>query len=58
MRPIEAALRDILTAGLMAPSAEKRHDLRFLVECCQGNLLPTDLAAWIAAPHRGMLALT
>ena len=57
MRPTEAALRDILTAGLMAPSAENKHDLRFLIEREQVSLIPTERAAWVAAPHRGMLAL-
>lgn len=57
MRPAEATLREILTAGLRAPSAENKHDLRFTVETCQIGLIPTDRASWVAAPHRGMLAL-
>jgi hypothetical protein len=57
MRPADATLRDILAAGLLAPSAENKHDLRFAVERGQVGLVPTGRAAWVAAPHRGMLAL-
>jgi hypothetical protein len=57
MTPAADTLRELLAAGLLAPSAENRHDLRFVLEHDQVGLVPTDRASWSAAPHREMLTL-
>jgi hypothetical protein len=57
-RPPEwQALQRILGAGLMAPSADNRHALRFQIDDDTVRLLSTDAATWPAQPHRRMLAL-
>ncbi len=55
MNLADTTLRHILSAGLLAPSAENRHELRFVVGPGQVGLVPTERAAWAAAPHRGLL---
>ncbi|MES2991069.1 MAG: nitroreductase family protein [Pseudomonadota bacterium] len=57
MRPDGDTLRDLLAAGLLAPSAENKHDLRFEIASDHVGLVPTDRASWGAAPHREMLTL-
>lgn len=57
MRPHTEPLRRILAAGLLAPSAENRHELRFQVLDDAVRLIATDVASWDEQPHRQMLAL-
>lgn len=55
MRPDHASLREILTAGIQAPSAENRHYFRYIVAADRVRLVATDQAAWAALPHRRAL---
>jgi hypothetical protein len=57
MKPADRTLRELLAAGLLAPSAENKHELRFVVERDQVALVPTERASWAAAPHRELLTL-
>jgi len=57
MRPPLDALRRILEAGLLAPSAENKHYLEFKCDGDSVDLMATDRASWAAQPHRQMLAL-
>ena len=57
MRPTPELLRQILAAGIRAPSAENVHYLRFQVLDDSVRLLATDHASWAEHPHRRMLAL-
>ncbi len=57
MLPLPDALRRILEAGLLAPSAENKHDLAFKCDDDSVDLMATDLSSWAAQPHRQMLAL-
>ena len=57
MLPLPDALRRILEAGLLAPSAENKHYLAFKCNDDSVDLLATDLASWAAQPHRQLLAL-
>jgi nitroreductase len=50
-------LHRILDAGIRAPSAENKHDLRFQSVGESVRLLATDQASWAAQPHRQFLAL-
>lgn len=50
-------LRQILAAGIRAPSAENRHYLRFEPTGAAVSLLATDHGSWAAQPHRKWLAL-
>lgn len=57
MRPDDETLRQLLASGILAPSAENRHYLRFEV-CSDGvDLIATDQASWAAQSHRRLLAL-
>lgn len=57
MQPPPDQLHRILDAGIRAPSAENKHDLRFQRVGDSVRLLATDHASWAAQPHRQMLAL-
>lgn len=57
MRPPIELLRQILAAGILAPSAENVHYLRFQVLDDGVRLIATDHASWAEHPHRRMLAL-
>jgi len=57
MRPPANDLRQILTAGVHAPSAENRHALVFVMREEDVELTATDSASWTVLPHRAMLAL-
>ena len=57
MRPPSELLRQILAAGIRAPSAENVHYLQFQVLDHRVRLLATDHASWAEHPHRRMLAL-
>lgn len=57
MRPDPESLRQILAAGIRAPSAENVHYLRFQVLDDGVRLIATDHASWAEHPHRRMLAL-
>ncbi len=57
MRPPTQLLRQILAAGIRAPSAENVHYLRFQVLDDSVRLIATDHASWAEHPHRRMLAL-
>ena len=57
MRPPADQLHRILDAGIRAPSAENKHDLRFQIEGDSVRLLATDQASWATQPHRQLLAL-
>ncbi|HWI11983.1 MAG TPA: hypothetical protein VNU48_11690, partial [Burkholderiaceae bacterium] len=57
MRPSADDLRQILAAGVQAPSAENRHAIVFLMREQDVELTATDSASWAALPHRAMLAL-
>jgi nitroreductase len=57
MHPNRDQLRDVLASGLLAPSAENKHDLRFRVRADSVRLLATDHASWALQPHRQLLAL-
>ena len=57
MRPLPDQLRRILDAGIRAPSAENKHELRFQCVGDSVRLLATDQASWAAQPHRQLLAL-
>lgn len=57
MRPDLEHLLRILAAGILAPSAENQHYLRFQVLDSSVRLLATDCASWAELPHRQMLAL-
>ena len=57
MRPDPDHLRRILASGILAPSAENKHYLRFQVRDDCARLLTTDRASWVEQPHRQMLAL-
>ncbi len=50
-------LQRILDAGIRAPSAENKHDLRFQSVGESVRLIATDQASWAAQPHRQLLAL-
>ncbi|MBC7483802.1 MAG: hypothetical protein H7337_18320 [Rhizobacter sp.] len=56
-RPAPDQLNCILDAGIRAPSAENKHDLRFQSVGDSVRLLATDQASWAAQPHRQLLAL-
>jgi len=56
-RPPPDQLHRILNAGIHAPSAENKHDLRFQNVGDSVRLLATDHASWAAQPHRQLLAL-
>lgn len=55
--PAPERLRQILTAGIQAPSAENKHYLRFEIGADTVVLSATDQASWAALPHRKWLAL-
>lgn len=57
MRPPPDQLQRILDAGIRAPSAENKHDLRFQTVGESVRLRATDQASWAAQPHRQLLAL-
>lgn len=57
MRPDPEPLRQILAAGIRAPSAENVHYLRFQLLDDGVRLIATDHASWAEHPHRRMLAL-
>lgn len=57
MLPDIDSLRRILAAGILAPSAENMHCLRFQVLADSVRLFATDRASWADHPHRKMLAL-
>lgn len=57
MRPPTELLRQILAAGIRAPSAENVHYLRFQVLDDSVRLIATDHASWAEHPHRRMLAV-
>lgn len=57
MLPEPQQLRRILGAGILAPSAENKHYLRFRVARDSVSLVSTDQASWTALPHRQFLAL-
>jgi nitroreductase len=50
-------LRQILAAGIRAPSAENLHFLRFEPGAGTLTLVATDAASWTSLPHRKWLAL-
>lgn len=55
--PPPERLRQILAAGIQAPSAENRHYLRLGIGPAAVVLTATDQASWPALPHRKWLAL-
>lgn len=57
MIPHTAALHQILTAGIQAPSAENKHYFWLEVGAEAVTLHATDRASWSAQPDRKMLAL-
>ena len=57
MRPPTDDLRQILAAGVRAPSAENRHALVFVMREQDVELTSTDTVAQAELPHRAMLAL-
>lgn len=57
MRPPWDSLREILTAGLQAPSADNAHRLHFRADADSVALLATDHASWAALPHQRLLAM-
>lgn len=57
MPPPPEVLSRILDAGIRAPSAENKHDLRFQSVGDSVRLLATDRASWAEQPHRQLLAL-
>ncbi len=57
MIPHTAALHQILTAGIQAPSAENKHYFWLEVGADSVTLHATDSASWSAHPDRKMLAL-
>lgn len=57
MIPHTAALHQILTAGIQAPSAENKHYFWLEVGSQAVTLHATDSASWSAHPDRKMLAL-
>jgi hypothetical protein len=57
MLPLPDALRRILEAGLLAPSAENKHYLAFRCDDDSVDVMATDMTSWAAQPHRRMLAL-
>jgi nitroreductase len=57
MRPDDTTLRRILEAGILAPSAENKHHLRFDTQGAALELLTTDHGTWAERPHRRHLAL-
>ena len=57
MSPDTLTLRRTLSAGLLAPSADNRHHLRFEFDGAALRLHSTDAASWAAQPHRKFLAL-
>ena len=57
MRPPPDQLHRMLDAGIRAPSAENKHDMRFQSVGDSIRLLATDQASWAAQPHRQLLAL-
>lgn len=57
MIPHTAALHQILTAGIQAPSAENKHYFWLEVGTDAVTLHATDIASWAAHPDRKMLAL-
>ena len=57
MLPELQQLRRILSAGILAPSAENKHYLRFRIAHDSVSLASTDRASWAALPHRRFLAL-
>lgn len=57
MLPEPQSLRRILSAGILAPSAENKHYLRFRVAHDSVSLISTDHASWATLPHRRFLAL-
>ncbi|HWH81863.1 MAG TPA: hypothetical protein VNU71_06465 [Burkholderiaceae bacterium] len=56
MLPDTRTLREILAAGVFAPSAENRHYLQFALDADAVRLLTTDRTSWAALPHRRFLA--
>lgn len=57
MRPEPDHLRRILTSGILAPSAENKHDLCFRIGDDSVQLLATDCASWDRRQHRRLLAM-
>lgn len=57
MPPTATALRTILGAGILAPSAENKHFLKFRLGDDGVRLYSTDTASWAERPHRALLAL-
>ncbi len=57
MQPQGQTLHAILRAGVLAPSADNRHRLRFDVADGVVHLVGTDVSTWPGQPHRQMLAL-
>jgi hypothetical protein len=55
--PSTQALRQVLEAGVQAPSAENRHYFRFERRPDSLDLVSTDTASWQEQPHRRALAL-
>ena len=56
MRPDAAQLRHILASGILAPSAENKHYLRFKILDDSVQLCSTDQSTWVGRRHRHMLA--
>lgn len=57
MLPDTDQLRRILESGLLAPSAENKHYLRFQMRDDAVRLLATEQASWAEQAHRRLLAL-
>lgn len=57
MLPELPLLHRVLSAGILAPSAENKHYLRFDVASDSVSLASTDHASWAELPHRRFLAL-
>ena len=55
--PVTEPLRRILAAGILAPSAENRHELRFELGADETRLVASNVAGWEEQPHRRLLAL-
>lgn len=56
MRPNSDQLLRILASGVLAPSAENKHYLRFKILADSVQLFSTDQLSWAERPHRQMLA--
>ena len=57
MSPNPEQLRQILASGILAPSAENKHYLRFTILTKSVQLISTDQLSWVERPHRQLLAL-